>query len=59
VKICPIKARWRHWPVKPDLSDDFIFLDAEKCIGCGLCAYHCSQKALTMVRAAEMEPDRT
>jgi Pyruvate/2-oxoacid:ferredoxin oxidoreductase delta subunit len=50
VKICPVNARWHHWPDKPDLSDDFIALDEKKCIGCGLCAYHCPRKALTMVR---------
>lgn len=59
VKICPVRARWHHWPLEPDLSDDFIFLDAEKCIGCGLCAYHCSPQALTMVRARELTPERT
>ncbi|UCC18065.1 MAG: 4Fe-4S binding protein, partial [Dehalococcoidales bacterium] len=26
-------------------------LEAEKCIGCGLCAYICSTGSLTMVRA--------
>jgi Pyruvate/2-oxoacid:ferredoxin oxidoreductase delta subunit len=56
IKICPVKARWHNWPIKADLSDEVIVLDANKCIGCGLCAYHCSRKALTMVRAREMEP---
>jgi ferredoxin len=55
VKICPVKARWHNWPVKGDLSDNYIHLDAEKCIGCGLCAYHCSQHALTMVRTSELK----
>jgi Pyruvate/2-oxoacid:ferredoxin oxidoreductase delta subunit len=54
VKICPVKARWHHWPTEPDLSDDYIFLDEEKCIGCGLCALKCCPKALTMVRAREL-----
>jgi ferredoxin len=54
VKICPVKARWRHWPTKDELSDDFIYLEDKKCIGCGLCAYHCSSKALTMVRAKQL-----
>lgn len=59
VKICPVKARWHHWPLESDLSDDFIFLDAAKCIGCGLCAYICSPQALTMVRTREWIPDQT
>jgi ferredoxin len=25
-------------------------IDAERCIGCGICAYTCGKKALTMVR---------
>ncbi len=58
VKICPVKARWHHWATKPDLSDDYIHFEAEKCIGCGLCAYHCSQKALGMVRAKEAKKAR-
>ena len=53
VTICPVRARWHHWPLKPDLSDDFIHLEAEKCIGCGLCAYVCPTGSLTMVRARE------
>ncbi len=59
VKICPVKARWHHWPSEPDLSDDFIYLEAEKCIGCGLCAFKCAPKALKMVRAKEKKPAKT
>jgi ferredoxin len=59
VKICPVKARWRHWPLEKNLSDNYIYLDAEKCIGCGLCAYACKPRALTMVRAAEVTAVRT
>lgn len=54
VKICPVKARWHHWPTKPDHSDDYIYLEETKCIGCGLCAYACSPGALTMVRTDEV-----
>jgi ferredoxin len=59
VKICPVNARWRHWPLKPDLSDNYIYLEAEKCIGCGLCAYACKPRALSMVRTTEQTPVRT
>ena len=56
IDICPVKARWHNWPVKADLSDDFIALDELKCLGCGLCAYHCSTKAVKMVRARDLIP---
>lgn len=56
LKICPVNARWHHWPTRADLSDDFIYLEAEKCIGCGLCAHHCHAKAITMIRAKDAKP---
>lgn len=57
VELCPVKARWRHWPHKPDLSDDFIFLEGERCIGCGICAYNCPNDALSMVRVSNVVPE--
>ncbi len=57
VELCPVKARWHHWPHHPDLSDDFIFLEEERCIGCGLCAYHCPEQAITMERVRELTPE--
>jgi Pyruvate/2-oxoacid:ferredoxin oxidoreductase delta subunit len=57
VKKCPVKARWHHWPHKPDLSDNFIFLEEERCLGCGVCAYLCPQQAITMVRVRDFTPE--
>ena len=60
VELCPVKARWHHYPHQPDLSDDFIFFEDERCFGCGICAFNCPTGALTMVRVRELtpEPDR-
>ena len=57
VKKCPVNARWHHWPHKPDLSDDFIFLEDERCLGCGVCAHLCPQEAITMVRVRDFIPE--
>ena len=57
VRLCPVKAQWRHWPHQPDLSDDFIFFEAERCIGCGICAFNCPNDALTMVKVRELTPE--
>jgi len=57
VRLCPVKAQWHHWPHQPDLSDDFIFLDRERCIGCGICAFNCPNDALTMVKVRDLTPE--
>jgi len=57
VELCPVEARWRHWPHRTDLSDDFIFLEEDRCIGCGICAFNCPHDALTMVRVNELTPE--
>jgi Pyruvate/2-oxoacid:ferredoxin oxidoreductase delta subunit len=57
VKKCPVNARWHHWPHQPDLSDNFIFLEDERCLGCGVCAYLCPRDAITMVRVRDFVPE--
>jgi ferredoxin len=57
VKKCPVRARWHHWPHKPDLSDNFIFLEEERCLGCGVCAHLCPREAITMVRVRDYVPE--
>lgn len=48
IKICPMSAIWHHWPHNENLTDDFIAIKEERCIGCGLCAHHCSKNAISM-----------
>jgi len=31
------------------LIDDIAKINNEKCIGCGICAHHCSQEAIKLV----------
>jgi Pyruvate/2-oxoacid:ferredoxin oxidoreductase delta subunit len=57
VKKCPVRARWHHLPHNPELSDDFIFLEDERCLGCGVCAHLCPRKAISMVRVRDFVPE--
>lgn len=59
VELCEVKALWRHYPHKADHSDDFIFHEDDRCIGCGVCSFNCPTGAITMkkMRDAVPEPD--
>ncbi len=48
VRICPMTAIWHHYPHTEDLSDDYITFKEHRCIGCGLCAHHCPNSAISM-----------
>lgn len=50
IQICPMSAIWHHWPHNDDLSDDYILIREQRCIGCGLCANHCSNNAIKMIK---------
>ncbi len=49
-QICPMEALFHHYPVKEDLTDDYIELVEENCLGCGVCASNCPQDAITMIK---------
>jgi len=59
VKICPMTAIWHHWPHTEDLSDNFMLIKEERCIGCGLCAHHCKNEAISMKRISNDIPEPT
>ena len=56
VKICPMDAIYHHWPHKSDLSDDFINIRLELCIGCGVCASNCPSKAIKLEKVRNIIP---
>jgi Pyruvate/2-oxoacid:ferredoxin oxidoreductase delta subunit len=59
VKICPMEARYHHWPHSEDLSDDMIILREELCIGCGVCASNCPSKAISLEKVRDIVPVKT
>jgi formate hydrogenlyase subunit 6/NADH:ubiquinone oxidoreductase subunit I len=56
VEICPMKALEHHWPHRADGSDDFIDRDANRCIGCGLCASNCPNQAISLKKVRDFIP---
>jgi Pyruvate/2-oxoacid:ferredoxin oxidoreductase delta subunit len=57
INICPMKANLYHAPHDKE-PEKIIFLE-ERCIGCGLCAYHCPNKAIKMVKIGDFVPEMT
>ena len=57
VDICPMKANVYH--AKHDNQAERIILLEERCIGCGLCAYHCPTQAVKMVKVRDQVPELT
>jgi Pyruvate/2-oxoacid:ferredoxin oxidoreductase delta subunit len=57
VTICPMKANLYHAPHDKE-PERIIFLE-ERCIGCGLCAYHCPNGAIKMVKVRNFVPEMT
>ena len=59
IKTCPMNAIWHHWPHQNDLNDNFIAIKEDRCIGCGLCAHHCPNDAITMNKLYNDVPAET
>jgi len=57
VRICPLKANVHHAP--HDKEPERIFFFEERCIGCGLCAYHCPNEAIKLVKVRDEVPETT
>jgi len=57
VSICPMEANVYHAP--HDDEPERILLLEERCIGCGLCAYHCPNGAIKLVKAKDEVPEKT
>jgi ferredoxin len=57
VDICPLKANKYH--AEHDDQPERILFFEERCIGCGLCAYHCPKGAITLVKVKNQVPEMT
>jgi Pyruvate/2-oxoacid:ferredoxin oxidoreductase delta subunit len=57
VRICPMEANFYH--ASHDNEPERILFLEERCIGCGLCAYHCSNGAIKLVKVKDEVPEVT
>jgi len=57
VRTCPLEAHVYHAPHDNE-SERILFLE-ERCIGCGLCAYHCPNDAIKLVKVKDEIPEMT
>jgi Pyruvate/2-oxoacid:ferredoxin oxidoreductase delta subunit len=57
VDICPLKAN-KHHAQHDDQPERILFFE-ERCIGCGLCAYHCPKGAIKLVKVKNQVPEVT
>ena len=55
VSICFLKANVYHAP--HDNEPERILFLKERCIGCGLCAYHCPKNAIKLVKVKDDIPE--
>ncbi len=57
VDICPFRANVFHLE-HDNYSEKIAFLQ-ERCVGCGLCAYHCPAGAIKLVKVEDQVPEKT
>ncbi len=57
IRVCPMQANVYHAPHDEEL-ERVLFLE-ERCIGCGLCAYHCPSNAINLVKVESQVPEMT
>ena len=55
VRICPMEANVYH--ASHDNESERILLLEERCIGCVLCAYHCPNDAIKLVKVKDQVPE--
>jgi Pyruvate/2-oxoacid:ferredoxin oxidoreductase delta subunit len=57
IQICPMRANLYH--AAHDKEPEMMIFLEERCIGCGLCAYHCPTNAIKMVKVKNDVPEAT
>lgn len=57
IDICPFDCYYYHWP--HDDEPERIGFKEDRCVGCGLCAYHCPVDAITLVKVRDVIPEKT
>jgi len=57
VTICPFRANVHH--AEHDSYAEKIVLLEERCVGCGLCAYHCPNGAIKLAKVRDQVPEKT
>lgn len=55
IDICPFDCYYYHWP-HDDEPERIGFIE-ERCVGCGLCSYHCSADAITLIKVRNEVPE--
>ena len=55
-RICPMGAVIKMPGYEADGSDSKMVVHESQCVGCALCASHCSEDAITMIKAREYVP---
>ncbi|MHA1379659.1 MAG: ATP-binding protein [Candidatus Helarchaeota archaeon] len=57
IKMCPVNAIFLSFGEKEDLSDSFITVREDLCIGCGVCAANCAWDAITLEKVRDVKED--
>jgi Pyruvate/2-oxoacid:ferredoxin oxidoreductase delta subunit len=55
IEVCPFDCYYYHWP-HDDEPEKVGFIE-ERCVGCGLCSYHCPVDAITLVKVRHEKPE--
>jgi len=54
INLCPVNAIFLSYGEKDDLSDSYIRVREDICIGCGICATNCAWDAITLEKVGSV-----
>jgi ferredoxin/DNA-binding MarR family transcriptional regulator len=57
IEVCPFDCYYYHYD--HDDEPEKIGFNPERCVGCGLCSYHCPAGAITLVKVRNKIPEVT